>query len=122
MKRVVNKDNLKKIIDLINGKPNNNWEKEFDKKFELKDGALLIKKYNDFASDIELKDFISKTLQQQRKDLIKEIERIEELKDEFIDRTSDITKLSDGDYMDNPELDRRNQLRKQIRERLNLWK
>ena len=49
-------------------KPNNEWEKEFDKKFELKDGALLIKKYNDFASDIELKDFISKTIQQQRED------------------------------------------------------
>ncbi len=58
-------------------KPNNEWEKEFDKKFELKDGALLIKKYNDFASDIELKDFISKTLQQQREEMIEEIKNHE---------------------------------------------
>lgn len=62
VKRILNK------TPSTGNKPNNEWEKEFDKKFELKDGALLIKKYNDFASDIELKDFISKTLQQQRED------------------------------------------------------
>ena len=107
-------------------KPNNEWEKEFDKKFRPRFTLGFLDQYNkpEFDSQVwtkgtvaDIKNFISKTLQQQRKDLIKEIEGIVG-EDEFIDRTSDITKLSDGDYMDNPELDRRNQLRKEIRDRL----
>jgi len=101
-------------------KPNNDWEKEFDKNFpqlsvltgKIGSGREVLYDFKPFV-----KDFISKTLQQQREEIIKEIEGIVG-EDEFIDRTSDITKLPDGDYMDNPELDRRNQLRKEIKERL----
>ncbi len=148
MKRVVNKDNLKKFIDLINGKPNkpvkpnseyakkltkkqtkemidvikntpsptkpnNKWEKEFEKRF----GYWFKDPMNenlDKGGKLGLKFFISKTLQQQREEVIKEIEGIEELKDE-------IPTMSEPEIeVDNKLM--RNQLRKQIRERLLLIK
>ncbi len=90
------------------------WEKRFDDEFDhwvylsdIKTGC----NWNSFKSGIK------SMFTYQRQQLIKEIEGIVG-EDEFIDRTSDITKLPDGDYMDNPELDRRNQLRKEIKERL----
>lgn len=52
------------------------------------------------------------------KQKIEQILNLECLKEEFIDRTSDITLLKDGDWMDNPELDRRNQLRSQIKQEI----
>jgi len=70
------KKQTKEMIDVIKNtpsptKPNNNWEIEFDGQFGGLTGEV-IDKYDLDA----IKLFISKTLQQQREDLIKEIEGI----------------------------------------------
>ena len=87
MKRVVNKDNLKKFIDLINGKPNKpvkgvlnkkpstgkpniektDWETRFDKTF------LNIRFDTTVGTSVNIKDFISQLLKTQREEIISEI-------------------------------------------------
>ena len=60
-------------------KPNKqktDWKKEFDKTFYSKGGGLLIRKYEDYASEIEVKDFISQLLKTQREEIVSEIEGI----------------------------------------------
>jgi hypothetical protein len=60
---------MKTKSNMIVTKPNNKWEKEFDEEFKS-----LANEYCDPTNDV--KDFISKTLQQQREEIIKEIEGI----------------------------------------------
>jgi len=105
-------------------KPNNSWEieklnlvKEISKAMSYDYSEYDAMSNNDTPEEVAvnlLDDFITKTLQQQREDLIKEIEGIEELKDE-------IPTMSEPEIeVDNKLM--RNQLRKQIRERLLLIK
>jgi len=56
-------------------KPNNEWEKEFDKKFgdEYMDYDYGIK-FSQITLSKNIKNFISKTLQQQRREILKEME------------------------------------------------
>ena len=97
------------------GKPNNEWEIEYDGQFGGLTGEV-IDKYDLDA----IKLFISKTLQQQREDLIKEIEGIVGEDEELI---KGIIYEKDRYRMHmimnaNMVMELRNQLRKEIRERL----
>jgi len=86
-------------------KPNNEWEKEFDEEFKS-----LANEYCDPTNDV--KDFISKTLQQQREEIIKEIEGIVGEDEKY-----DVGFYSTG-CAETLIIQIRNQFRKEIRERL----
>ncbi|HPD74416.1 MAG TPA: hypothetical protein PLX95_04040 [bacterium] len=114
------KKQTKEMIDVIKNtpspnKPNNKWEIEYDGQFGGLTGEV-IDKYDLDA----IKLFISKTLQQQREDLIKEIEGIVGEDEELI---KGIIYEKDRYRMHmimnaNMVMELRNQLRKEIRERL----
>lgn len=62
VKRILNK------TPSTGNKPNNKWEKEFDEEFKS-----LANEYCDPTNDV--KDFISKTLQQQREETLELIDK-----------------------------------------------
>lgn len=107
-------------------KPNNSWEieklnlvKEISKAMSYDYSEYDAMSNNDTPEEVAvnlLDDFITKTLQQQREEIIKEIEGI--VKDEWEDPDIRGSKIEDtGSYaVTNPVV--RNELRKEIRERL----
>ena len=117
------KKQTKEMIDVIKNtpspiKPNNEWEKEFEKEtwhFNHKSGWGGTRGCNCEMEDKckeNLKDFISKTLQQQREEIIKEIEGIVGEDEKY-----DVGFYSTG-CAETLIIQIRNQFRKEIRERL----
>ena len=105
-------------------KPNNEWEKEFEKEtwhFNHKSGWGGTRGCNCEMEDKckeNLKDFISKTLQQQREEMVKEIEGIVGEDEKLIDDSKVDCLILEQTWEENDLKEIRNQLRKEIRERL----